>query len=463
MTSKIGRASLSGIGSFSNASLFQLLSSYRKTVASYIPAGPEDIDKRLGIPLLVSPKLDGELWYLLYDQEWILVASNGRTISGDIEILNEVSKLDLDKSFILAGELHVISDGRSRIADLAVKLGEGEKCDTSTLGFGVFDLVSSSNLTAAGTTYSSRYELIKNLPNKGNFFIVPTEKTNTADAVHTQFDNWVSSKKLEGLVARSDDARTYKVKPITEFDAVILGFTEKRLEGGDYVVRSVLIGVEADDGTWIPLVPVGNIGENDFRKELYSLLKPSVIPSSYRRTSESSGVMYQLVNPQLVAEIKALDLQSEDASGKKIRDPKLSVLDGQWRVIGWTNSVSVHNPTLLRLRSDKEPSAQDAGWNQIARLLPVEISGEESVTGKSEVIQRRVWSKDEAVRKLLVWKTNKEGIGFSSFVVHWTDYSPGRKAPLAREVRLAPNKEVANQIAEEMILENIKKGWVESK
>lgn len=459
---KLGNSAFGGVGSFSNTSLSQLLSAYRKTIASYIPAGTEDIDKRLGIPLLVSPKFDGELWYLLYDKEWLLVAPNGRTISGNIEILNDATKQKIDQSYVLAGELHVISESRTRVADLTSMLGDAEKCDTSKLGFAVFDLVSSSEISAAGTTYSSRFEKIKGLPSKGNLFVVPTEKTSSTDSVHSQFDNWVLGKKFEGLVARSDDARTYKVKPVTEFDAAILGFTEKRLDDGDYVVRTVLVGVQASDGSWIPLVPVGNIGENAFRRELYSILKPSVIPSSYRKTSESSGVMYQFVNPQLVAEIKALDLQTEDSSGKKVRDPKLSIVEGQWRVSGWTNSVAVYNPTLVRLRNDKGVSPEETGWNQIVRLLPVEITTDEENAGKSEVIQRRVWTKDDAVRKLLVWKTNKEGVGFSSFVVHWTDYSPGRKAPLAREVRLAPSEKEANKIAEDMITENIKKGWIES-
>jgi ATP-dependent DNA ligase len=459
---KLGNSAFGGVGSFSNTSLSQLLSAYRKTIASYIPAGTEDIDKRLGIPLLVSPKFDGELWYLLYDKEWLLVAPNGRTISGNIEILNEATKQKIDQSYVLAGELHVVSESRTRIADLTSMLGDAEKCDTSKLGFAVFDLVSSSDISAAGTTYSSRFEKINRLPSKGNLFVVPTEKTSSTDAVHSQFDNWVLDKKFEGLVARSDDARTYKVKPVTEFDAAILGFTEKRLDDGDYVVRTVLVGVQASDGSWIPLVPVGNIGDNNFRKELYSILKPSVIPSSYRKTSESSGVMYQFVNPQLVAEIKALDLQTEDTSGKKVRDPKLSIVEGQWRVSGWTNSVAVYNPTLVRLRNDKGVSSEETGWDQIVRLLPVEIATDEEKSGKSEVIQRRVWTKDESVRKLLVWKTNKEGVGFSSFVVHWTDYSPGRKAPLAREVRLAPSEKEAEKIAEDMITENIKKGWIES-
>jgi hypothetical protein len=154
MSNKLGKATYSAVGSYVNSEIIQLLSSYRKTVASYIPAGPEEIDRRLGIPLLVSPKLDGELWYLLHDKSWLLVAPNGRTIEGSIEILEQANSLNLDNSSIYAGELHIQSDTRSRIGDLAKALGEGEKLDTKKLAFGVFDLVSSSDLTAAGTAYS---------------------------------------------------------------------------------------------------------------------------------------------------------------------------------------------------------------------------------------------------------------------------------------------------------------------
>jgi hypothetical protein len=47
--------------------------------------------------------------------------------------------------------------------------------------------------------------------------------------------------------------------------------------------------------------------------------------------------------------------------------------------------------------------------------------------------------------------------------VHWTDYSSSRKAPLAREVKLAINQKDAEAIAESLIEENVKKGWNEKK
>jgi hypothetical protein len=49
--------------------------------------------------------------------------------------------------------------------------------------------------------------------------------------------------------------------------------------------------------------------------------------------------------------------------------------------------------------------------------------------------------------------------GFPKYVVHWTDYSPGRGSPLDREVKLAPDEKSAQAMADSMVGENIKKGW----
>jgi len=64
---------------------------------------------------------------------------------------------------------------------------------------------------------------------------------------------------------------------------------------------------------------------------------------------------------------------------------------------------------------------------------------------------------------LLIWKTNKEQNDdtYPAFVVHWTDYSAGRKSPLTREVRPASSLDAAQLLAEGMIEANIKKGWAE--
>jgi len=65
------------------------------------------------------------------------------------------------------------------------------------------------------------------------------------------------------------------------------------------------------------------------------------------------------------------------------------------------------------------------------------------------------------VRKFVMWKTNKENEGseYPAYVVHFTDYSPGRKVPLDREVRISSSEDQINELFEELKKENIKKGW----
>ena len=463
---KLGKANIDPKGTFSDIEKMNQLIAYRKVVATnYVLLNPQDIERRLGIPLLVSTKLDGELWFLLYSDQWKLVSPTGRVISGDIEILKEVDAAKLEKQSIFAGELHVLGDSRTRIADVTSALKGGEKSTTQNLAFKVFDVVVSSEVSAIGTPYTKRYEAISKIPNGKNFGFVQSSPTKSAVEVVEIFDKESNVLGMEGVVARAEDGRSYKIKPTKDLDAAIIGFTERRDAEGSLMVRSLLLGVLREDGSWVPITSTGNVGDNEFRLSLYAQLKLLVRNSNYRRTSESSGVLYQMVEPQLVSELKCMDLQLENFQGDPIKHPRLNFDNDGWKVSGWTNSAAIHNSIVVRLRDDKTCSEADIGWHQITRLLPIEEVNEEVKVGVSKVVRRQVWTKEGAgkidVRKLVVWKTNKEAIGYPSFVVHWTDYSSTRKSPLDREVRLAPNEKEATKIADAMIVENIKKGWAE--
>jgi hypothetical protein len=462
---KLGKAVIDTQGTFSNADLMSKIVAYRKVVASnYVLTSPADIERKLGLPLLVSTKLDGELWFLLFDSEWKLVSPTGRVISGAIEILTEASNSKIDKECIFAGELHVLGEKRTRIADVTSALGGGDKQDTSKLAFAVFDVVTSPTVSAIGTPYTLRYEEISKIPVGKNFFFATSTPTRSSNEVAEIYDKETAAS-AEGLVGRAEDGRSYKIKPTKDLDAAIIGFTERRDADGSLIVRSILLGLLQDDGSWIPVTTTGNVGDTAFRKELHQQLLPRVKPSSYRRTSESSGVMYQLVEPGVIAELKCMDLQLEDFQGRPIKHPRLNFGADGWQVTGWSNSVAVHNAIVVRLRNDKACTPEDIGWSQVTRLLPVAATTEEAKLGESTLIKRQVWTKEGAgkvdVRKLVVWKTNKESAGYPAFVVHWTDYSSTRKSPLDREVRLAPNEKEALKIADAMIADNIKKGWSE--
>lgn len=462
---KLGKGEITAQGGLGNRELLGKLNAYRKVVAAtYVLTSPVDIQLKLNLPLLVSTKLDGELWFLLNDSEWKLVSPTGRVISGPIELLAAAENSGLDPNSIYAGELHALAAGRTRVADLAVILAGDSKAETKNLAFAIFDLVDSPDVSAFGTLYSTRYEKISSLPSSSNLFCISSVSTQSSAEVLDLYEQ-VEASGAEGLVGRAEDGRTFKIKPIKDLDAAVIGFTEKRDANGELTIRSLLFGILNEDGSWIPIATTGNVGNAEFRKEIYQMVEHLIKPSSYRRTSDSSGVMYRLIEPKLVVELKCIDLQPLDVNGNSIQHPKLDFSNAGWRVSGWTNSAAVHNATVVRVRTDKACTFEDIGWTQITRYLPIVSKSENVTLGKSEVIRRQVWTEESVdkvdVRKLVVWKTNKEAAGYSAFVVHWTDYSATRKSPLDREVRLAPTEQTAMVITENMISENIKKGWSE--
>ena len=126
------------------------------------------------------------------------------------------------------------------------------------------------------------------------------------------------------------------------------------------------------------------------------------------------------------------------------------------------------SPQFVRLREDKSFNADDIRLSQVTDVVPVlkaDISASELTLATSTVLKREVFTKTlkgkVMVRKFLIWKTNKEseGVEYPAYVAHYTDYSPGRKVPLDREVRISDSEEQILDLFEELKKQNIKKGW----
>jgi hypothetical protein len=64
------------------------------------------------------------------------------------------------------------------------------------------------------------------------------------------------------------------------------------------------------------------------------------------------------------------------------------------------------------------------------------------------------------VRKLLLWKTNKEESGnYPAYVANFTDFSPNRATPIDRDVRISNSREQIEVLYDQLKIENIVKGW----
>lgn len=472
---------LAPAGSVTDAELASRVSGYKRNVASrYRAISPDEISYLPKSPMLVSPKIDGQIWFLAVDasgDDPVLVAPNGKVLGGDLPLMAEIKKRVLPRMgggesglLLVPGELFALrKGGRPRVGDLAGALGGGQDADVARLGFFAFDLLDGGDAETpeAPAEYKDRLPVLQRLFEGGQRAqAIKTDLVHTHEEVQQRFADWAEGGKGEGLVIRPDDGRIYKLKPIFHLDAAVIGFTEQT--DADDHVRSVLLALMREDGQFQVLGSCGNLGTDEFRAQFFQTLRPDLTESKYRFAS-STGALYRFVEPKVVVEVKVTDLQVEDTQGRPIRRMVLDFQESDgWTPVQLKSGASMIHPIFVRLRDDKEVNPTDVRARQILERVQLEELDQKVVKierPESEIQRREVYVKEtrgvKTVRKLLVWKTNKEDVDsdFPAWVVHWTDYSPSRKDPLKREVRLAPDEDVATEIAEEMIEKGVKKGW----
>lgn len=449
--------------SYSDSSLTDLLSAYKKRIAgNYRPLRPEEIFSLPPGGLLVSRKIDGELWFLVCnDNGTFLISPTGRVVHGALEVLASAKNLPIGT--IIAGELFSHAGGtRERVGDLASAMAKESKVETSAIAFTAFDIVRHADKVPPAT-YRDRHLLLQELiQSSPQLSVIEIEEMQPA-SVKSRFDDEVVSGASEGLIVRLPSGLIYKLKPTITIDAVIVAYTVKA--NSPELVRSILLGLMHPSGEIQVLGGCGNLGSDQDRKNLLEKISESKVPSSIRYASDGGG-LYTFVKPEVVVEVRVTDLQADKTDGSLSLSTVALFAEGEWKGIRTTACPRPIHPVLERVREDKIVNSTDIRFDQISPYL-IEKSNDDrnSDLPKSEVLRREVWTKEAkgqlAVRKLLVWKTNKEKIdsSYPAFVVNWTDYSPSRASPLDREVKIAPDVETANVIADSLVEENVKKGW----
>jgi len=430
----------------------------------------------MGAPFHVSPKVDGELWFLIVDQgDVALVSANGKALSGDIPVLAEIraAAKTVKGRLVIAGELFAASSGkgRPRVGDVAAALAGGAQAPVEKLGFLAFDLIEGILADAPlNCPYAQRLSAISEFFTSGKRAkAIKTEVIEGSAGLPALFAELVEGGKAEGLVVRSAQGAIYKIKPEFTIDAVVIGFTRRTED--PQAVRSIMLGLTREDGRTQVAGFCGNLGTDNDRRALMTQLSGLTCESSFRCPS-SSGDLYTFLQPSLVAEVNVTDLQPESSDGRPIRSMVLEYgANKGWKALVQMPTASWLHPVLVRIRDDKTPGTVDTRFAQILErcsVVEASMATQELKLPLSEVVTRRVWTKATkgkvAVRKLLVWKTHKSELdsSYPAYVVHWTDYSAGRSTPLEREVRPAPTLQLAEAIAADLVEANVKKGWEES-
>lgn len=439
-----------------------LLAYKRKVAGNYRPLLLDDFNSLPKNNLLVSTKIDGELCFLVSISKIVFLANaGGKVIFGDLPVLEEVK--DIPDDTIIAGELYVKNDDRRpRVGDLPHLLAEKNNGDPKKLCFAAFDLLKISNLKM-DAPYRERYNELKKIVSSDNQLRVAVCEEMDRNQLLAKFESEVKNGQIEGLVIRLPGGQIYKLKPEITIDAVIVAYTNKSEQ--PHLARSVLVGLMHPDEKIQILGACGNLGSDEDRKKLNIELKNIEVDTNVRYASDG-GNLYTFVKPEIIIEIKVSDFQLERSDGHSSVSMKLDYKNEKWIAGPLTECPRPIHPVMTRIRTDKSTNKEDIRFSQIERFIIQNTKLDKvSELENSVVIRREVWKKNIkdslAVRKLLVWKTNKDidSLQFPSFVVHWTDFSPGRASPLNREVKLAPDEQTALTIADELINENIKKGW----
>jgi hypothetical protein len=445
----------------------------RHTASRMIPLEADEVHKRLPTAdYHVSVKIDGEFNLLAYADGEAVTVNPGGTVRAGLPLLKEASgllKKASVKNGLIAGELYYNRpDGkRPRVHDVSRVARQPESlAELDGLCFAAFDVV---ELDGAGpaATFEPTWKRLSGIFGPGkNCHVVDAVWQNEAADVHKHFRKWVE-QGLEGAVVRSDAAGFFKIKPRHNIDAVVIGFTEGT-EDRRGMIHDLLVALMRPDGCLHVLGHVGG-GFNELeRRGFLSDLKDMIVTSDYVEVNDQ--VAYHMVRPEWVIEVSVLEVISQTTRGAPINKMVLDWNPGdrRYRIVRRLPLVGMISPQYVRRRDDKSVNPTDLRLQQVASLVEVamvERDARQLNLSRSQVLRREVYTKQvkgqTMVRKLLMWQTNKERETdeFPAFVLHFTDYSPNRKTPLERDIRVSNARDQIDELWNELAQENIVKGW----
>ncbi len=417
-----------------------------------------------------SRKVDGEFTLVIYQDGAACTVNPGGTVRCGFPPLDELSAL-LAKSgvrqAILAGELYVNrTDRRPRVHDVARAARQPESAaDLESLCLALFDVVELDGKPAP-ELYAPKYRFLEETFGNGkNVRPVETHLVRTVSEIEELFKKWVEGEGAEGLVVRSEEAGLFKIKPRHTLDVAVIGYTEG-LDDRAGLIHDLLIAVMRPEGLLQILGRVGGGFTEEERRHWLSDLKDEKVPSDYAEVNDQ--IAYQLVRPQRVIEISCLDLLDQTTRGATIDRMVLDWDGGSYRAVRRLPLCAPISPQFIRQRDDKRVHPDDIRLKQVTDLIDVPMADRDAsalVLPRSQMLRRELFTKvlkgQTMVRKLLLWKTNKElhDPDYPAYVAYVTDFSPNRAEPLKREIRVSSSATQIGELYAELSAQYVVKGW----
>jgi len=476
MEIKLGEYAVGAATVLADATLVARIQDYRRHIATrMVPIEPEQILKRFpaAADYLVSLKVDGEFNALVYADGMAILANPGGTVRIGLPLLKEAADLLRSAGVpraMIAGELYYASAAgkRPRVHDVTrVARQPASQAELDGLQFAAFDIVEFDG-KPNGDAYPNVLAKLKNFFCKGKHCsVVETVPLKDGPAIAEQHKKWVDAG-AEGAVVRSETVGTFKIKTRHTLDAVVVGFTEGTDDRAG-MVHDLLLAVMRADGNLHVVGRVGGGFSTQDRRDFLSDLKDRVVESDYVEVNDQ--IAYRMVRPELVIEISVLEMIPQTTRGVPI---KTMVVNWnrekrRYEVVRRMPLVSLASPQFVRRRDDKAVNPADIRIQQVSDLVEVPFVDRDTrqlQRPPSTILRREVRTKEikgaVMVRKLVMWQTNKEADSddYPAYVIHYTDFSPNRKTPLEREIRVSSSPDQIKDLWEELATEGFTKGWV---
>jgi len=419
---------------------------------------------------VVTRKYDGENAMIFFDGDRLISVNAGGTVRFGLPCFDEAASM-LKKakvsSCILGAEIYLKDDAtEANLVQQTVRVLRAPKSkeQISKLGLAVFDVVELDEKPVEKT--AKVFELLAKWFGKGQkAHVVEHEKADKIEDIMTYFTEWVVGQGAEGVVVRHDNAGWFKIKLKHNLDVAIIGFSEG-VDARKGMLHDLLVAVMRGDGTFHEFARVGGGFTDDDRREIAADLRKRIVPSDYVAVN-NDYVAYEMIEPGPVIEISCLDMIAERVRGGPVKRMVLEWDGKRYTALTRMPLVSVISPQYIGMRDDKEATPADVNISQVSdqvRVPDVEKPAHEDDDMPSEILERTVYTKvmkgNTMVRKLLLWKTNKpDRNDFPGFVVYLTDFSPNRKTPLERDIKISNNEKTARKFFDQMAAANFVGGW----
>ena len=448
---------------------------YKKNVAGkFVLVEGAKLKQRIdGERFAVTLKIDGHMQVVFYvDGQVFMLNSSGKERAKNLKCLDvfaDAVKTAGLKQAVIAAELYLPRpEGRPRCGEVQTALVDDAKRDL--LALAPFDIVEIDGEKWHAEHYADTHNklctIFKSQTSNLNSQITPVQMRNASsvDEVKEIYDEWVVGEGAEGLVVHSESPIVWKVKTRHTIDAAVIGYTTSELG-----VRDLMFAVLRPDGLFQMFV-LGSTGLTDEqRADIAQRLSTRHVESQYV-LSDSRGVAYQMVKPEMVFEISMLELIARGNDDKIRMNPLLKYDEAQgWLMEGTTPGVSVLGITIDRERTDKQANETDVRISQLTDICPFEeVEKSQTSNLKSQLLERHVYKKVSGAKvmlhKFLLWKTNKEQSGrYPAYIIYHTDFSSGRKEMIKRDMLYSNDEQQIRDLLAAEIADNVKKGWEEVK